>query len=361
MPGKLKGGVYLNDSSTKAGSTSILNPSDPYSEVLKLHDNFDNFKRDIIRLVGASPSSKVIINSGATESIANCISWGKHYNPYGNVVGTLYDHSTIEANANNQNMKYIKSYSLKDFSDNPSVIFLTHVNPTTGEILDIDTFTNNYTERVHFLSDDTSLELDGYDPRSIVQQRPIIVLDVTQSILKIPIKMHAWKINACFFSLHKLGGPMGLGVMVISDTKFQPFVPLIAGTQQQGLRGGTMPIIPAIESIDLLKHHDNIESRKKTWNKTMTKLEGAGVKVYRPTSNHLYNTILITTDECGSKVVNNLANHGIYIGTSTACASGLSGGSTSSLDKSKNAVRISFTDPDIITDDVIEKLIKYLA
>jgi cysteine sulfinate desulfinase/cysteine desulfurase-like protein len=123
-------GAYLNRASTAASETGKLNPSDiaypqNYSERLEL----EQLKIKIRKMVGAPISSEVIINSGASESIANCIFWARSLNPHGVISGSKFDHSTVAENCKNMDMPYQHG-----MSDKTCAIFLTHVNPRIGEI-----------------------------------------------------------------------------------------------------------------------------------------------------------------------------------------------------------------------------------
>ena len=82
--------------------------------------------------------------------------------------------------------------------------------------------------------------------------------------------MDKWGVDAVFFSLHKIGGEMGVGVLVVNDVS--NYVPLIAGFQQNSLRGGTLPLHVITEStmfdnIDrvVLKGGSFVNPQKDLW------------------------------------------------------------------------------------------------
>jgi cysteine desulfurase len=162
------------------------------------------------------------------------------------------------------------------------------------------------------------------DKKFVRQMRPIIAVDATQSITKLPIDMQKWGINAVFFSLHKLGGPMGFGVLVISDMNEQEycpvFKPLIAGYQQLGLRGGTWDMEEFVNVYRCIKDNDEKNKRKNKWVEGYDKLEELGLKVVKPDKNHMYNTYLIEVPGCPLGVINALAQEGIYVGNASSCS-----------------------------------------
>lgn len=61
--------------------------------------------------------------------------------------------------------------------------------------------------------------------------------DTVQSFGKHPVNLAQDRIDSFCISFHKLGGPPGCGALIIK--KSLAFTPLIAGTQNMGLRGGT--------------------------------------------------------------------------------------------------------------------------
>ena len=426
---------YLNSSSTAYKDTHEFNPSDlAYPEVMEKRSELGEFEVKIKRLVHAPINAKVIFNSGATESIANCIFWAKSYFPHGTIWGSSFDHASVGINCENMNMKY----STKHMPDDCAALFITHVNPKSGELFNVSNIANRM-KMIHYLSENTTSSLFngfkmgrlGYDAReyenyrkdasidelvaehsamekenkaahpdsemtggdvveladeniiamnrfkkspsdvpSFLAYRPLMFLDASQSIGKTPVYMDKWNLNAVFFSLHKIGGNIGTGVLVIDDTRFAPFKPLVAGFQQGGLRGGTYSIDRIIEpfsnmiggsvfdeqrsaassyeygindseqpmltsdSVNILTggNTEDGESlhtalrktseseRVKTWNYYKQYFESKGLNVYTPQRQHLHNTLLISVgNSCPLGCINALAQKNIYVGNVSAC------------------------------------------
>ena len=354
--------VYLNTNSTDAIGNGYFNPSDlGYTNMAIVRQQKEQLKNEIKHLVNAPVNAKVIFNSGATESIATCINWAKSRNHYGSIVGTSFDHSAVQNNCQNQDVPYAyvdgryKGRMLKKLKDTPntSAIFLTHVNSKTGEILPQEVV--EYGSLARYMNDEDVHDLD--ESKVSGTYRPLIFMDATQSITKLPIDMEKWRLNAVFFSLHKIGGPMNMGVLVINDDDHS-FKPLIAGEQNDGLRGGTF------NDVELIKHRDifkpcktTIEQRQETWEHAVKQLKGKGLDIYEPIGDHLYNTILINISPkvCPLSIVNKLSEEGIYLGTSSACANEkvlkgqMSGGDLAHI-------RLSFINPDDLTDHVLNEI-----
>jgi cysteine sulfinate desulfinase/cysteine desulfurase-like protein len=304
-------GAYLNNASTAAKRTGQLNPSDiGYPQNIFERSMLEDLKVKIKKFVNAPLTSEVIINSGSSESIANCIFWAKSLNPHGTISGSIFDHPVIEANCDNMDMEYSQ-----EICDKTCAIFITHVNPKTGEIYDVDDFITkfNLTYRI--------IHKEGFDPYNsskILQYKPLMFLDAAQSITKIPIDMEGWRLDAVFFSLHKIGGPQGLGIFVI-DTRSN-FKPLIAGFQQNSMRGGTLNILSLIEYEDLFEKCNNSQSQEDKWVSIKQEFDKAGLSVYNPKHKHLNNTFLISTHgKCPLNIINKLARKEIYVGNVSAC------------------------------------------
>lgn len=353
-------GAYLNSSSTDAKKNGRFNPSDlGYQHNIDLRDSVEIFKNSIKKYINAPLNSKVIINSGATESIANMVLWAKNYNPYGIVVGTNFDHSAVKDNCDNYEVSYSQDLNINDLNERTSMIFLTHVNAKTGEYMNVKNFKLNI-DSYSFMNNDNRFHVNSGS--NFRQYKPIVVLDATQSITKLPIDMEGWGLNAVFFSLHKIGGPIGVGVLVINDDVLFPFKPLISGKQQNGLRGGTFPLYELDDFNIFDENKDDINDRKEIWEHSYNKLTDAGLKVYKPITNHLYNTLLININGCPMDIIYRLSTEGIYVGNTSACKNEeiLNGGAVKEGVDFENAIRISFTDKDDLNDDVLDDIIRVI-
>lgn len=353
---QLKMANYLNYNSTSfIGGNRLFNASDAaYDEVQNIKVEEAKVKEFIKKICNAPDDTNVIFTSGATESMATVLNWVSSYNKFGVVYGSTFDHNSIVLNCQNQNLKYgTINYNriIKNKDQLPtdiSCLFLTHVSPHSGEIIPIEklmdkldfSYLNEYNE-------------DNEEHVDIIRQyRPLVVLDASQSIGKTKIDMKKWGLNAVFFSLHKLGGKMNCGVLLIKDDIEKPFKPLIAGKQQNAMRGGTYDVYSYLNFEELYNNYVNSfdhQQCKQTWKKAYNEFRKRGLDVYEPKYNHLYNTILIKTKVCSYDMIKELAQYGIYVSGKTAC---------DSLDKSDNEsnLRISFINGDI-SKSVINKIV----
>lgn len=384
---------YLNTSSTNYPETNQLNMSDVfYKENGRDRDKIRVLEAKIKKIVGAPNYAYVVFNSGATEGIATAVHWCSKIYPHFIIVGSGADHSAVESNSKIYGVQYMKCQDIENldnsYNDRTGMIFITHVDSKTGEINDVNKIAKRINDMKFLQCQDLSVgEDEEYNfykaPSKLTQYKPIIALDVTQSILKVPIKMQEWGINIAFWSDHKLGGDMGRGCMVIIPNAELPFVPLIAGAQNHNLRGGSLSSNVILQESKIYDHLDNPRERIKHWIASCKYLESKGVSVYHPKKQHLFNTILIDTkNKCPYSVISKLSEDGIYMSPKSACMAekrmnNLQGGDSGQygvwqdleeLQKGgdidpqysgkpfENAIRLSFLNPDVLDEGTLNKI-----
>ncbi len=352
---------YLNSNSTLYSHTGEFNMSDGiYDENIRDKKELSKMENRIRELVGAQKEAVVIFNSGASESISTIAHWAKELVPTGIMIGSEFDHSSVKEAAELYNVEYRQTLFDNNFDDYISCVFMTQVNSATGEIMDLEKMVSNYRKCIY--SDECLNNVNDRYSR-LLPFKPLFVADITQSVTKVPVNMSKLGLNAAFFSTHKIGGKIGHGVLVVNQDINHKFVPLIAGSQNHGLRGGSMSAKQLLEDKDIYDHSDknNYSSRKKKWKDTVDKFRNRGIEVYTPSHEHLYNTILIDTrDKCPYELLDNLAKKGVYISSRSACM--MDAYLNGTIDETENeivkpfdnSIRISFVTDDEINDDVID-------
>ena len=321
--------IFLNTNSTY----NSFNTTDiAYVEVeqLFIEDYYVKlFIQNKLSISGHQP--KIIYTSGATESLVTCLNWIKSVYPTKTILGTRFDHSCVRDNSENLDLNYeqieFETCTPKSYKNkyNASTIVLTMVNPESGEILDYE------------------LEF--------INQFDFVIFDITQAIGKLELDLSQVETDyGIYFSLHKIGGHKNCGVLIIND-KNNKFKPLIAGKQQEGLRGGTYDlenylVIPELWN-NYSKLYDEYEYRK-LWNRFYDKLKDY---VVVPTQRHLYNTMMLEFKNvnCILSKIGVLNEHKIYVNAETSCLT----------QKNRNRIRLSWTDCKTINDnfDMIVKLL----
>ena len=325
--------IFLNSNSTY----NSFNTTDiAYVEVeqLFMEDYYVKlFIQNKLSISGHQP--KIIYTSGATESLVTCLNWIKSVSPTKTILGTKFDHSCVRDNCENLDLNYslidIENLDLNCSSSesivktHASTIVLTIVNPESGEILDYE------------------LEY--------INQFDFVIFDISQAIGKLELDLSQVETDyGIYFSLHKIGGHKNCGVLIIND-KNNKFKPLIAGKQQEGLRGGTYDLenyltIPELWN-DYSKLYDEHEYRK-LWNRFYDKLKDY---VIVPTHRHLYNTMMLEFKNvnCILSKIGVLNEHKIYVNAETSCLT----------QKNRNRIRLSWTDYKTINEN-FEMIVKLL-
>ena len=365
--------IYLNTNSTMRTIHGQYNQSDiMYPENIRASQEAEALKDKVRKLVGANEDDEVIFMSSCSEAMASVMHWLSTTAPYGIICGTDYDHKTVEENAKLYGLVYDnEALKKKVLPDNTVGVMLTHVNPTTGEILDIETYMNLLSQYKYI--DELTDNDEVYGNEKILQHRPVVMLDATQSIGKVNILMHGHKqsIDVIMASLHKLGFPLNFsGVLILNSGIKEQYVPLIAGAQQGEKRGGSYSLTPLVSNMDLLDPIDDSRKRKPVWTEARDYFRKRGLNVYEPKGDHLYNTILIdTNNHCTLELIKKLVDdYGIYVGNKTACANEFNkktgqmevkkpmrgGAKSKDLKPFDNAVRISFIEPQSLTKQAVK-------
>lgn len=95
--------------------------------------------------------------------------------------------------------------------------------------------------------------------------RARIHADATQAIATEAVSFAALPVATLAFAPHKFGGPRGIGALIVRHD--QPLAPLLPGTQETGLRGGTEPVALAAgfaHALDVAVHDRETLNRRLT-------------------------------------------------------------------------------------------------
>lgn len=87
----------------------------------------------------------------------------------------------------------------------------------------------------------------------VPEGRPRLHSDAVQALGRIPLELRAWGVDLASFSAHKLGGPVGVGLLY--RRRGVPLEPILTGGEQEGgLRPGTesvAAIVAAVRAVEL--------------------------------------------------------------------------------------------------------------
>ncbi|HCU84854.1 MAG TPA: cysteine desulfurase, partial [Methylophilus sp.] len=191
--------------------------------------------------------------------------------------------------------------------------------------------------------------------------------DAVQAFGKIAVDMHALGVHAMTISSHKIGGPIGVGALILD--KRVDIAPLLhGGGQERGLRSGTENVAGivgfaracqlAMETLDA--RHTVVQKLRDQLETGLNKL---GATIFASQAERLPNTsfFAITNIE-GETLVTALDKAGFAVASGSACSSDSTEPSHVLLamgitpDLARGAVRVSLSD-----SNTSEEITQFLA
>ena len=150
-------------------------------------------------------------------------------------------------------------------------------------------------------------------------------VDATQSFGKIPIDVKALGVDTLAASGHKIGCPKGIGILYVKrGVKLNP---LITGSQNGGLRGGTenVPYIMGLaKAVELCDVNHN-EKMRDLFNYMVEQIQIRQLgKINGDLEDRLFDIVSLTLNENvhGEALVYWLSRKGYYISAGSACNAG---------------------------------------
>ena len=121
---------------------------------------------------------------------------------------------------------------------------------------------------------------------ALEEKRVLFHIDATQSFGKLVDELQTVKYNMLSMSAHKIGGPQGVGALVLRKHgyKLPPVKPIMYGGQQEhGIRPGTIPValvggLGKACEIAQIEHKQNQDKCRKIKNVLVDELKDSGLK-----------------------------------------------------------------------------------
>lgn len=190
-----------------------------------------------------------------------------------------------------------------------------------------------------------------------------LFVDCTGSISTIPLDVTGLNIDIATFSAHKIGALKGIGVLYKKPDI--TILPLVFGSQEQGLFGGTENVLGILslgKAIDLINYAKTSYNRDFVWN-GIKDIDGVSL-IGSPLDNRLINNLYVCIKDVRGDVITALMDdvYKIQISTGSACNNGSSTPSSTALaiglnEKDANScVRISFSGNE--TEDELKEFCK---
>lgn len=302
------------------------NPSSLYNPSKSVKEDIENVRKIIAKEINANPE-EIYFTSGGSESNCWAIQGYKNKHLMSDIITTQIEHksimncvngffksdvSKVDVNKYGEiNLKQLESllqnkqdwnndcYDLFD-TEIQTLVSIQFANNEIGTIQDMKTIS----ELVH-------------------KYNGVLHTDAVQAFGHVPIDVKEMGIDMLSASGHKLGCPKGIGFLYIRNGI--EIEPLIYGSQERGMRGGTenVPYIiglgKAVELIDY-NHKDMNEKRKFL----EQKLIEMGCKINGLSERKLSNNINVTFSKnniTGEALIYLLDTCNIYISSGSACNS----------------------------------------
>ena len=310
---------------TKYMTNKWYNPSSLYSPSKEVKNNIEKVRCKVAKSINAEPN-EIFFTSGGSESNSMAILGLLNSNKVEiqKVITSGLEHSSIvkllESKINQVSVDIVKCHTNGkiDLSDLITKLESIKSNGLNRKTLVTIQFANN---EIGTIQDIKTIS----DLVHMTDKNFILHTDAVQAYGHIPIDVKELDVDMLSVSGHKIGCPKGIGFLYIKEN-IQHFIePIIYGTQEQGLRGGTenVPYIMGLGKAIEYLNYDNSEliSKRKYFENGLMKL---GFEI-NGSDNKLPNNISATYappfDFNNESLIYILDMFGIYISSGSACNS----------------------------------------
>lgn len=272
----------------------------------------ENAREQVASLIGAEPN-EIIFTSGATESNQTILRMFECDKESSLLISSV-EHPSI--------LKIIEKWSKNRFHLIPvntsGIVSIEKIQESSAKGLCSVIWGNNETGVISPID-----EISEWAK----EHNLFFHTDAVQAVGKIPVNVKDFPIDYLSLSSHKIYGPKGIGALYIREGA--PFKPLIIGSQENSLRGGTenVPLIVGFGKAAELAQKD-LTVRSKRVKELRDKLEHGVLREIEDTSvnggdvERLPNTTNIHFSGVdGDTLVSLLSQKNIAISTSSACNS----------------------------------------
>jgi cysteine desulfurase len=295
------------------------NPSSVHAEGAAARALVERARGEVAALLGTEPET-VVFTAGATEANNLAIRGTLRAARPGSVVTSAAEHPSVEApllalEAQGWRVARV-AVDAQGLLDPEAVA--AAIAPDTALVTVL--WANNETGVVQ--------DLERIAP--LVRERGVpLHIDATQCAGKLPIDLRRLPVDLLSLSAHKLGGPKGVGCLVVRRGR-EPAPLVLGGPQERGRRGGTenVPGIAGLGAAGALAARE-LPERIRRYGALRDRLwSGIREKVPRVRRNGsaeraLCNTLNVEIEGAsGELLVQALDLEGIAVSTGAACASG---------------------------------------
>lgn len=198
----------------------------------------ENARGQVASILGIN-SDEVFFTSGATESINIAIQGLRKYainNNKKHIITTSIEHKAV--------LESIKAMQTSGFE-------VDYISPDQTGRISIQEVLNRVREdtllvSIMHVNNETGIIQPIKEVGDLLSQRDVLFhVDATQSFGKLVSELREVKYDMLSMSAHKLGGPQGIGALILRKKRYKlPPVKAImyGGQQEHGIRPGTIPV-----------------------------------------------------------------------------------------------------------------------
>lgn len=288
----------------------FYNPSSLYSGGIEVRKIIEDTRKNVAKFINAKPENIYFTSSGSASNTLAIKGYKKphtiYYSPllHKSALKCLDDEITAHKLRVNKcgliDVSFLDN-EIKDI-EYPPLVIVEYANSEIGTIQNI----KEISEIVH-------------------KHNGVIYVDCTGSISTIPLDVKKINIDVCGFSAHKIGSLKGCGVLY-KKTEIE-LEPLVYGTQEKGLFGGTENVLGIAALGTAVKTYDysSISNKQCTYvydyimkNILGSYLVGTDIEDHRLP----HNLYMCFKGVRGESLMILLDMNGIQVSTGSACSSG---------------------------------------
>ena len=198
----------------------------------------ENARKQVASLLNVMPS-EIFFTSGSTESNNIAIQGLEHYaheSGKNHFVTTAIEHKAV--------LESVKAMEKRGFSAD-FIIPQKSGAITVPDILEKVTPQTVLVSVMHVNNETGIIQPVDLIGEALSSQEVLFHIDATQSCGKLVTELRNMKYTMLSFSAHKMGGPQGIGVLVLRKKRYKlpPVRNIMYGGQQEnGIRPGTVPV-----------------------------------------------------------------------------------------------------------------------
>jgi cysteine desulfurase len=215
------------------------NPSSVHAEGRRARAILEAAREDVAALVGARPDC-VVFTSGATEALNMAIGpvWSRDgaVLPIERAFASATEHTAVLSGGRLGADRLVTVPVDGDGRLDLATVGASMRMPAGASWLAVVQAANN----------ETGVIQDVGPIFSMAKARGAITLcDAVQVVGRMPVDIGALQADALVYTSHKIGGPAGIGALVLADPELRPAALLRGGGQERGRRAGTENVVAA--------------------------------------------------------------------------------------------------------------------